>query len=300
MSWRGLSPTVRAVAILLLGIFLLDIMGAMVKTLLPHFSAQELSAWRNLIGMLPSLLLLTWSGEFRLGRTRLIIRQWPLALLRGVFVTFAQLSFYFSLGKLEFATVSALNYTTSLFVVALSVPILKERVGRFRWTAVLLGFAGAIWVVKPGSEAFSLIAIVPVIAAFLYALSSVCVRLIDTDVPNALLYLYSSVAAAIGSVVITLLTSGFSPIGSIVDLLGLIAMGLFGGTGVLCLLMALRLVTPSILAPFNYFGILSSFSIGWLMFGEAPLDKLFPGVLLIVAAGLLVVWRAGRYPAPEI
>jgi drug/metabolite transporter (DMT)-like permease len=300
MSWRGRSPTVRAVAILLLGIFLLDIMGAMVKTLLPHFSAQELSAWRNLIGMLPSLLLLTWSGEFRLGRTRLIIRQWPLALLRGVFVTFAQLSFYFSLGKLEFATVSALNYTTSLFVVALSVPILKERVGRFRWTAVLLGFAGAIWVVKPGSEAFSLFAIIPVIAAFLYALSSVCVRLIDTDVPNALLYLYSAVAAAIGSVVITLLTSGFSPIGSIVDLLELIAMGLFGGTGVLCLLMAVRLVTPSILAPFNYFGILSSFSIGWLMFGEAPLDKLFPGVLLIVAAGLLVVWREGRYHAPEI
>ncbi|NOX40340.1 MAG: DMT family transporter [Alphaproteobacteria bacterium] len=294
MSWTGLSPSVRAVLVLLLGIFLLDIMGAMVKSLLPHFSAQELSAWRNLIGMIPSLILLAWRGEFRVGRKRLIIRQWPLALLRGVFVTFAQLSFYYSLGKLEFATVSALSYTSALFAVALSVPVLKEKVGMVRWAAVLLGFLGAISVVNPGSETFSPVALLPLVAAFLYAASSVSVRLIDRDVPNTLLYLYSAFAAAIGSVTLALLTTGFSPVYSVADLLRLITMGLFGGTGVLCLLVAWRLATPSILAPFNYFGILSAFIIGWLIFDEAPVDKLFPGVLLIVAGGLLIIWRERR------
>ncbi len=282
----------------MLGIVLLDVMGALVKSMLPRYSAQELSAYRNFIGMVPSLIMLTLTGEIRLSPKKLIIRQWPLALLRGVFVTFAQLSYYLSLGKLEFATVSALTYTMSLFAVAFSVPVLGEKVGIARWIAVLLGFAGAIWIVRPGAEAFSLVALLPLCAAALYAASSVTVRLIDSDVSNALLYLYSAFSAAIGALILALSTSGFSGIDTMVDLGKIVALGLFGGTGVLCLMVSVRLVTPSILAPFNYFGILSAFTIGWLVFGEAPLDKLFPGVLFIVAGGLLIIWRERRRNKP--
>ncbi len=285
------KPVLRAVLILLFGIMLLDIMGALVKSLLHDYSAQELSAWRNIVGMVPSLIVLGATREVRLSRKALIIRQWPLAMLRGVFVAMAQLAFYVSLSHLEFATVSALTYTMSLFAVALSVPVLKERVGIWRWIAVLSGFGGAMWIVRPGSDAFSVFAIFPLIAAFLYASSSVTVRLIDRDVSNALLYLYSAFAAALGAVLVAVMTTGFSPITSGIDLFKIIAMGTIGGTGVLCLMVAVRLVSPSTLAPFNYFGILSAFSVGYLFFGEAPVDKLFPGVLLIVAGGLLIIWR---------
>ncbi len=287
-------PVVRAVLILLVGIVLLDLMGVMVKSLLPRYSAQELSAWRNLVGVIPSLTLLIVAGELKFSKSHLIIRQWPLGLLRGVFVAVAQFCYYLSLGRMEFATVSVLTYTFSLFVVALSVPVLGERVGIWRWAAVLLGFGGAVWIVRPGAEAFSLAAVLPLCAAFLYACSNVSVRLIDRDVSNALLYLYSALAAAVGSVILALSTTGFSEIQSLGDLTKIIAMGLFGGTGVLCLMVAVRLVTPSVLAPFNYFGILSAFTLGWLVFGEAPVDKLFPGVLLIVAGGVLIVLRERR------
>lgn len=285
------SPTYRAILVLLFGILLLDSMGALVKSLLADYSAPELSAYRNVIGMVPSLVMLMLSGAFRGGAKRMVIRQWPLALSRGLFVALAQLCYYFALSHLEFATVAALTYTMSLFVVALSVPVLGERVGPFRWTAVLLGFAGAMWVVRPGSETFSLTAILPLIAALLYALASVTVRLIDRDVPNALLYLYSASASAVAALILAVLTTGFTPLHGAFDLVKIIAMGLLGGSGVLCLLISVRLVTPSVLAPFNYFGILTSFSIGWMFFGEAPIQRLFPGVVLIFAAGMLIIWR---------
>jgi drug/metabolite transporter (DMT)-like permease len=51
---------------------------------------------------------------------------------------------------------------------------------------------------------------------------------------------------------------------------------------------------PSNLAPFNYFGILFAFALGWIFFGEAPVERLLPGALLIVTGGLLVVWRERR------
>jgi drug/metabolite transporter (DMT)-like permease len=66
---------------------------------------------------------------------------------------------------------------------------------------------------------------------------------------------------------------------------------MFGGSGVLLLVISYRMTEPSNLAPFNYCGILSSFTGGWLFFDEAPLDRLFPGALLIVAGGLTIVWR---------
>ena len=71
-------------------------------------------------------------------------------------------------------------------------------------------------------------------------------------------------------------------------------MGGFGGSAVLCLVISYRMTEQSNLAPFSYFGIPMAFVLGWLFFGEAPFGDLFPGVLLIVAGGLLVIWRERR------
>ena len=78
------------------------------------------------------------------------------------------------------------------------------------------------------------------------------------------------------------------------NFLGGAATGFYGGIGVLFLMLAYRMVAPSVLAPFVYFGILSSFTFGWAFFGEFPVETLFPGVLLIVGSGALIVWRETR------
>jgi drug/metabolite transporter (DMT)-like permease len=284
----------RAILINLAGLFLLDVMGLIIKHLSGSYSAAELSVYRNLIGMVPVLTVLWFSADWQARGRRIIIRQWRLALLRGCFVAAAQFMFYLSLARMEFATASTLAFSMALFVTALSVPLLGARVGAIRWLAVVTGFIGAVMVVGPGSDAFSPYALLPLGAAAFYALTSVTVRLIDDDVPSPLVNLYTASAAAIGAIALSLATGGFSAIASAGDLMWIVAMGVLGGSGVLCLVISFRMTDPSNLAPFYYFGIVFAFILGWVFFGEAPFERLFPGVLLIVASGLLIVWREHR------
>jgi drug/metabolite transporter (DMT)-like permease len=288
---RPTDRTGLAIVLSLVALTLFDAMGLIIKHLSDGYSAAELSAWRNLFGLVPSVIVLWLSKAWRAGGKRLKIRQWKLAFFRGATVTFAQLSFYMSLGLMAFATASTITYASALFTTALAIPLLGERVGWARWCAVLVGFVGVIMVVQPGGAGFNIYALLPLVAAAFYALVGVTARLFDDDVPSPLVNLYSSVTAAIGAFVIAYFWGGFSPIASATDLGWIMAMGGFGGTAVLFLIVSYRMTEQSNLAPFSYFGIPLAFGMGWLFFDEAPWRTLFPGAILIAAGGLLIVWR---------
>ena len=196
---------------------------------------------------------------------------------------------------MELATASTLAFAGPLFITALSVPILKSRVGWMRWMAVVIGFIGIVLVMRPsGSELFEKSAFLPVIAAFGYALSSVLVRMFDESAPTALINLYTTLGALFCSTLLMVSLDVYQPIQSPTDWLWMVALGMVGGMAVFCLIVAYRLTQPSNLSPFEYFGIPFSFAIGYFLFDEAPVGKLFPGVLLIIAGGLLIVWRERR------
>jgi drug/metabolite transporter (DMT)-like permease len=266
-------------------------MGLIIKHLSNDYSATELTVWRNLFGLFPVLIALWSPRTWRINGKALKMRQWKLALLRGAIVTFAQLSFYISLGVMAFATASTIGYSTALFTTAFASLILGERVGWVRWSAVLIGFLGVIMVIQPGAEGFSLYALFPLAAAVFYALIGVTARLFDDDVPSAVINLYSSFTSVIGSILITYFWTGFNEITSLIDMVWIVLMGVLGGTAVLLLVISYRMTEQSNLAPFSYFGIPLSFVLGWLFFNEAPWSTLFPGGVLIAAGGLLVVWR---------
>ena len=114
---------------LLLGILFLDTMSVIIKTLLVRYEVLELSAYRNVIGVIPAFVMMWWTGEFKLDPKHLWLRQWKLAFGRGLMVTVAQVCWYAALSTSAFALVAALGYTMSLFVVILSIPILGEMVG---------------------------------------------------------------------------------------------------------------------------------------------------------------------------
>ena len=280
-----------AIILSLIALMLFDGMGLIIKHLSNDYSATELTVWRNLFGLFPTLIVLWSSTTWRTIDKALKIRQWKLALLRGAIVTFAQLSFYISLGVMAFATASTISYSTALFTTAFAIPILGERVGWVRWSAVLIGFLGVIMVIQPGVEGFSSYALFPLAAAVFYALVGVTARLFDDDVPSAVVNLYSSFSSIFIAVLITYFWSGFNTITSAIDMLWIILMGGLGGTAVLLLVISYRMTEQSNLAPFSYFGIPLSFILGWLFFNEAPWSTLYPGGILIAAGGLLIVWR---------
>ena len=280
-----------AIILSLIALMLFDGMGLIIKHLSNDYSATELTVWRNLLGLFPTLIALWSSRTWRTSGKALKIRQWKLALLRGAIVTFAQLSFYISLGVMAFATASTISYSTALFTTAFAIPILGERVGWVRWSAVLIGFLGVIMVIQPGAEGFSSYALFPLAAAVFYALVGVTARLFDDDVASAVVNLYSSFSSIVIAILITYFWSGFNTIKSAIDMLWIILMGGLGGTAVLLLVISYRMTEQSNLAPFSYFGIPLSFILGWLFFNEAPWSTLYPGGILIAAGGLLIVWR---------
>ncbi len=291
-----MSNVTKAILLNLIATFLLAVMGALIKLLGNYYPAQELSLFRNMIGMIPTLIILFWVREWHQSGRPIRIRQWKLALSRGVFVAIAQFFFFLSLARMDLATVSTLVLATPVFLTLLSVPVLQDRVGPIRWLAVFIGLFGVILIIRPGTDIFTLIAIMPLLAALGYAASGVVVRLIDKSVPSALLNLYSQLGALIGALIIVQSSSGYQTVQSLEHWLWILAMGTFGGCGVFLLTLSYRLTQPSNIAPFGYFSIPFSFFLGWMYFDEAPLDQLFPGVILIVLSGLLIIWRDKRGP----
>ena len=289
-----MATNIRAILVCLLAYLCFDLMSVHVRILSVRYSPQELSVYRNVLGVLPSILLLIYTRELSFDIKDYKIKKWKLAFGRGLLVALAQLLFYTALADLELATVSALGQTNAIFIVLIAVIFYGEKVGAWRWSAVIIGFGGAVWIMQPGSNMFTWTAALPIGAAFCYAASMVTLRSFDVSISSAIIYLYSSVAAALGAILLATGTTNFSPIQSMSDALLIFSMSLCGGFGVVFLMYAFRQAPASVLAPFSYFGILTAFGLGWIVFDELPLDKLFPGVILIILSGLTILWREER------
>ena len=289
-----MATNIRAILVCLLAYLCFDLMSVHVRILSVRYSPQELSVYRNVLGVLPSILLLIYTRELSFDIKDYKIKKWKLAFGRGLLVALAQLLFYTALADLELATVSALGQTNAIFIVLIAVIFYGEKVGAWRWSAVIIGFGGAVWIMQPGSNMFTWTAALPIGAAFCYAASMVTLRSFDVSISSAIIYFYSSIAAALGAILLATGTTDFSPIQSMSDALLIFSMSLCGGFGVVFLMYAFRQAPASVLAPFSYFGILTAFGLGWIVFDELPLDKLFPGVILIILSGLTILWREER------
>ena len=150
-----MTSNFKAISTCLLAYFFFDIMSVHVRVLSINYSPQELSVYRNVIGVLPAIFYMWYSKELSLKLSDYKIEKWKLGLLRGLIIAIAQLCFYTALAKLELATVSALGQVSALFIVLLAIFIYKEKVGFWRWTAVVVGFLGAVMIIRPGSDIFS-------------------------------------------------------------------------------------------------------------------------------------------------
>lgn len=290
-----MNPLVfKAIAIILLGITAFDCMGIVVRILGADYPILQVSVLRNLFGIIPALILLSLGQGISSIKKINTTFYWKLIILRGVVVLLAQYCFYTALTKIEFATASALGFTSPLFITLLSIPILGHKVGFFRLFAVFFGFLGVLAIFQPFSREFTYWLILPVIAGFCYALSSILVRFFHDDIESASIQIGQQLVTALVGAIILLSMDHYVAITTFKDVRLFLFMGLFGGIGVLSLVISYRMVDPATLAPFEYFGIPISFILGWVFFREAPFGILFPGVFFIILAGFIIIYREGR------
>src|SRR5262245_14884603 len=183
----------------LVGIALFSTMDAMVKELGAHYPTLQLMFFRSLISMLPLLWLIQAAG----GWTTLTTRQPGLQLARVVVSFLSLFGFFYLFPMMPLAELYAISFAAPFFMTALAVPMLGERVGWRRWSAVGVGFLGVLIIVQPGSAAFHPLALAGLAVTFCYAMSMICVRRLSrTDSDQTTIMVFSIAAVCLCGLVI--------------------------------------------------------------------------------------------------
>lgn len=253
----------------------------------------------QLVLTLPLLVTVGGAGAFRAKR------PW-MNLLRGAIHAAATLLFFTAVKYMPLADVFAIYFVEPFMLVALLAIFLGEQVGWRRWIAILIGFGGAMIVIQPSFEIFGLTSLLPVLCAFLFAIYLFMNRAIGDADPPLTMQTVSGLGGTLfmGAVLFVGDLSGspdfamsLPPSGFVLVLL--LLLGGLSAYGHLLVVHAFRLAPVSILAPFQYFEIISATILGFTLFGEFPTPSKWLGIVIIVGSGLYVIWSERKMRAEE-
>ncbi len=283
--------TFLAITAMVVGVIFIDIHGLIVKYLGGEYSTIQLALFRNTFAIIPLILLLIYNKESSDLFKNLSKKFILFCFVRGSCFLAINILYYIAINNMEFATASTLTFSSTFFIVILSIFFLGDKVGIYRWSAVIIGFIGVVMIMRPNSSIFSYYSILPILVAFLWAVQVIVLKFIPDNFSTGKIQFYSLFSSFLGSLVFIFFTTGHTYIETQSDFLILSLIGIFGGTAAILFIYSYRLIAASKIAVFEYLAIPSSFILAWIFFGEAPFDQLFPGVLLIVFAGLIIIWR---------
>lgn len=245
----------------------------------------------QLVCTLPLLLTVMGRDAFRAKR------PW-MNLLRGVLHGAASLLFFVAVKYMPLADVFAIYFVEPFMLTAMSAVFLGESVGWRRWLAIAVGFCGALIVIQPSFAIFGWTALLPVACAFLYTLYLFLNRAIgEGDSPltmqtisgfGGMMFMAGALAVGNGAGLENFaLSLPQSPLA-----LGLLLiLGSLSGYAHLLVVRAFRMAPLSLLAPFQYFEIISATILGYALFGDFPNLWKWVGIAIIVGSGLFIIWR---------
>jgi drug/metabolite transporter (DMT)-like permease len=258
----------------------------------------QIMATRGVFGVLLALGLVTAMGESRHLRELAA----PVVALRAAVEAAVAFTFITALGALELANITAILQATPIVLTVLTVLFGLERVGWRRWSAILVGFAGVLLVVKPSPDGFNLYAGLALLSATLVAVRDLLTRRIAGHVPTVVVTLSTTTTVTLLGVVLSFREEWRGLAVREVALLALAAG--FVTLGNLAVIRAYRIGEMSVVSPFRYTVILTSLAVGYLTFGELPDAVAISGIALIVLSGVYTIHRdqmrrrAEAAPAP--
>jgi len=287
-----INDTGRGIALMVLAVGLYSIMDAMIKWLGPSYPTMELVFFRSLFAFIPIAFVLWRSGSLAGLRTRN-----PLGHTGRALAGLAAISlFFYAYTRMPLANVVAISFAAPLLVTALSVPLLGERVGWRRWSAVLIGFLGVIVMVKPDAGTFDRTAVLALSGTVFYALVIVSIRKLSrTETPIAIVFYYAMTATLVAGAVLPFVW--VTP-----DLEGwvlLVMVGVIGGIAQFDMNHAFRLADVSIIAPFDYMHIIWASLLGFFIWGEVPGNTIWVGTAIVMVSGIYILFREADLGLPR-
>jgi drug/metabolite transporter (DMT)-like permease len=264
-------------------VFLFALNDALGKWLVAAYPVGELLLFRSIVGI---ALLSPFIGRAGLAAFAYAPRPGLQALRIALSVAEVAM-FFWAVGYLPLADVMTFYMAAPIYVTALSVVLLAERVGWRRWTAVLVGFAGVIVALGPSARSLSLPAAIALGGSAIFALLMICTRSLRGTGNTVLVtgQVFGTLAFGIIAAPFAWVTPSWPHVA---------LLGLFGVTAIValaCVNRSLMLAPASIVVPYQYTMIVWGALLGYLMFGDVPAFNVIAGAAIIVAAGLYIFLR---------
>ena len=279
---------------MLTSIVLFTLMDASVKWLGATYPTTQIMFFRCAVALVPLLVIVGIRGGPGVLRTR----HKALHLLRSLLGIAAMGFAFYAFSLMPLADAISILHTAPLFMTALSVLLLRERVGVRRWTAVIVGFAGMLIVVRPAASLDNG-GLYMLLAAFLIGCTTILIRYLGRrDDPVCITFYFTLTGVAV-SVAGLLLQGWIAPPPA--DLALLTLVGLLGGLAQYCMTLSYRHVAVAIVAPCKYLTIVFGGILAYLVWREVPDGQSLLGIGLIMLTGLYTLHRElghGAEPRP--
>jgi drug/metabolite transporter (DMT)-like permease len=280
------TRTAAGIGLVILAIGLFTLMDVIGKGLMARYPAPQVVWARYFFQLGWMLLLIPRIGVSGLARTTRL----GMNIVRGLLLAVSTIFMFTAISFVPLADAYTITFIAPLLITVFSIPLLGERVGWRRWTAVLAGLVGVLIVIRPGFGMAHWALALPLVTALGFALYQILTRQVSGtpgETAFAMLFHLAWVGTAIMTAVVPFFWQTIAPF----DWLPMAAMGALGGLGHLILIRALTIAPASLLAPFVYTQIAWALLLGYLVFGDVPDVWMLLGGAVIVASGLYVFYR---------
>ena len=289
---RTVDRSLQGIGLCTLGYAFLSLQDAGIKWLVADYSVFTILFWRALVVVVACLLV---------GRLQLVQRAWRsssrrLLVVRGLLSIAAWLLYYTAARDLTLAEMTTLYFSAPIMVTVLATVILKEQVSGWQWLALIIGFVGVVIACRPNNMSDPLPIVLTLLAAMCWAFTYIQLRQVDNQTSVLEQMLISNVVFVICMMVALPWTHTPAPTPA---WLGMLVAGLMGGAGQFLLFASFQRATATVLAPFEYTGLIWAFLLSSLIWGTLMDVSLMIGAGLIAVSGTLAM-IFGRHPSPDV
>ena len=252
------------------------------------YPTGEVLFFRGFFGLLPTYFLIPKNKL----RTFYATERSKEHLFRCFMGLMALIAIVVALRELPLAVVASLSYAAPLFITVLSIFLLSEKVGIFRWLAVIIGFAGVIIIAEPGFKGMNYLYFLPLIFCIGMAFVTITIRKLSTTEPIWLISIFFTITISIAGLV-TIPMGWKMP--NFQDFILLALIGVTGGSANLFLTQSYKLSEVSLVAPLKYLALVFAIFFGYFIWNEIPTIKTLIGASLVVLASLIIFRREVYY-----
>ncbi len=240
--------------------------------------------FRGFCGIIPILFLIPKDRYFDFYKTTRPVLHFKRCLAGLI----ALVSIFVALRNLPLATVVSISFAAPIFITIFSIFLLNEKVGLYRWMAVLVGFLGIIFITEPGFSALNVYYIYPIIFCLGLSYVAIAIRKLSSTEPAWLISFFFSFSIMLLSF-LSFYQGWILP--SLVDLFLLSMVGILGGLANLWLSQSYKYSEVSLVSPLKYLGLVFAIIFGYFIWNEIPTSKTLLGALLVIVSSIIIFRR---------